>query len=495
MSTFDIEQLVKEVDAVHRDLARLSVDQLRGHTGPMTMEDTVKSYPMLLQNAVRESLRQEIESVADPEEVSRLDRLMFACMDLVIEERICSLRDMLDFYIAHGWMHIGTEKVQGTEVVPWLQAQPDFDKREQMQKENSIYLKGILNHVLTGILELTVRAVTERFGFENYARFAEAKKQLNFRELASLFSTYLEETDHVYKARMTPWVEEEIGKPFENLSRYHALYLMRIKRFDAYFPADKLAETIARTVEGLGFAPFSDPGIFPDISDVPGKSPRGICIGVEIPGEVHVVMRPVGGLIDFETLLHEVGHAFFLSNIDPSLPLEYRRLYRSAALDETFAFLFMDLVGNRLWLTAVAGMPPSQADELVDLTDTRRLCLIRRHIGKFLAEMELHENGNIKDSGPYCRNLRIATGFLYEPEGYLIDMEPDFYALDYVRAWAGANTLRCALEEEYGEDWFTSNRAGDFLKEMARAGRRNSLDEALDTFCGKKPLLPDMSGC
>ncbi len=74
-------------------------------------------------------------------------------------------------------------------------------------------------------------------------------------------------------------------------------------------------------------------------------------------------------------------------------------------------------------------------DSLVRLFRTKKLCLIRRYIGKFLAEKELHEKGNIKDPEPYCRNLNRATGFVYEPRGYLIDMEPDFYALDYLSAW------------------------------------------------------------
>ncbi len=119
--------------------------------------------------------------------------------------------------------------------------------------------------------------------------------------------------------------------------------------------------------------------------------------------------------------------------------------------------------------------------------------MIRRHIGKFLAEKELLENGNIKDPEPYCTHLKAATGFDYEPAGYLVDMEPDFYALDYVLAWAGANTLRLVLEQEYGKGWFTDVRAGNFLKEMARNGRRYSLDKALDLFCNRKPVLPDMA--
>jgi hypothetical protein len=185
-----------------------------------------------------------------------------------------------------------------------------------------------------------------------------------------------------------------------------------------------------------------------------------------------------------------MGHAFFLSHFDPDLPIEYRRLYRSPALDEAFAFLFMDLIDNPSWATMAAGMSSSDADKLAELNRTKRLCLIRRYIAKFLAELELHKMGNIKDSQPYCRHLKNATGFVYEPEGYLIDMEPNFYALDYLRAWGGANVLRSRIEDQYGEGWFTSHQAGDFLKQIAALGRRDSLDDVLLSFCGEPPRLP-----
>jgi hypothetical protein len=94
-------------------------------------------------------------------------------------------------------------------------------------------------------------------------------------------------------------------------------------------------------------------------------------------------------------------------------------------------------------------MPSKEADVLVGLLKTKRLCLIRRYIGKFLAEKELHETGDIKNSDPYCRNLEAATGFIYEPQGYLVDIEPDFYALDYLNGWAAA-MLRKFLELRWG---------------------------------------------
>ena len=493
LSQLTVQKVVEEIDSVHRELARLSIDQLRGTPSALNTLDIIESHPVPLRPKTISFLRKALRDAEGTETAQRIDRILFGCMDLAVEEQTASLGDMLRFYVERGRMHVGTEKIPALEVVPWLQVQADFDKREAMQKENSIFLKGIVNPMLLGILELSIQTVTERFGFENYARFSEAKKQVSFDEQARDFLQYLDRTAETYRTRIVPWVEGKIGRPFENLSRYHALYLLRIQRFDSFFPQSRLKEIIHNTFKGLGFDLLSRPDVIAHISDSPAKNPNGMCVGVEIPGEVHVLMKPVGGLIDVETLLHETGHAFFLSHFDPALPIEDRRLYRSPALDEAFAFLFMDLIDNPAWLTGTAGMPSKEADALAGLLKTKRLCLIRRYIGKFLAEKELHETGDIKNSDPYCRNLEAATGFIYEPQGYLVDIEPDFYALDYLNGWAAAHVLRKFLELRFGEEWFGRAEAGAFLREIAASGRRDSVNQVIHSFCGEFPRLPDFS--
>jgi hypothetical protein len=490
LSQLTVEKVAEEIDAVHRDLARLAVDQLLGTPSALNTADILESHPIPLRPKTLSFLRKTLNSSEDPEKTTRIERLAFACMDLTIEEQIASLEDMLKFYSERGRMIIGAEKVPALEVVPWLQVQPDFDKREEMLKEMSIFLKGIVNPMLLGILELSVRAVTERFGFDTYIEFAESKKKVSFNEHAEVFEQYLADTQETYYRRITPWVEDKIGRPFNGLSRYHALYLVRIKRFDRFFPVSTLREKISQTFQGLGFDLSVRSDVITDASDTATKSPNAMCVGVEIPGEVYVIMKPVGGLIDAETLLHETGHAFFLSHFDPGLPVEYRRLYRSAALDETFAFLFADLIENPAWLRRIAGMPQKEAALLAQLSRTRKLCLIRRYIGKFFAEKELHEKGDIKDSEPYCRNMERATGFIYEPVGYLIDMEPDFHALDYLTAWAAADVLRTFLEIRYGQEWFLKEDAGDFLRQVAGSGRHDSVDQVILSYCGELPALP-----
>lgn len=490
MSQLTVQKTLEEIDAVHRELAKLTVDQILGIPLALNALDILESHPVVLRPKTLSFLRKTLKYAETEEEIKKTHRAIFSCQDLMIEEKTASLNDMVKFYMERGWMHVDSEKIAALEVVPWLQAEYDYDRREQMKKEISIFLKGIINPMLLGILELTTRAVVNEFGYKNYKEYCEAKKQISFDEKASIFRTYLAATRDMYFRRMRPWVEAEIGKPFENLSRYHALFLLRIKEYDEIFPVSRLREIIGKTFAGLGFDPYSRPDIVINASESPRKSPDGICIGVNIPGEIYVLTKPVGGLIDVETLLHEVGHAFFLGHFDPDLPVEDRRLLSSTALDETFAFLFANLLENPAWLSKVANLPQNRIETLIGLQKTKRLCLIRRYIGKFLAEKELHEGGDIKNSEPYCRHLGEATGFVYEPQGYLVDMDQGFYSIDYLMAWSGANVLSNFLEARYGTEWFSNADAGDFLRLIAQGGRRESLDKVLLRFCDECAALP-----
>jgi hypothetical protein len=491
VSKLTLESVVEQIDSVHRDLAQLTVDQLLGRPYALNSQDVLESHPVPLRPKTLEFLRKSLKATEDPQEKDRIERILFGCMDLVAEEETLSLGDMLNFYMERGRMIVDGTKIPALEVVPWLQSEPDFERREQMRKEMTIFLKGIVNPMLLGSLELTLRAVTGKLGYADYARYCEAKKGVSFSQWAQAAESYLQKTDAAYQQAMAPWVEEIIGRPMTDLSRYHAIHLLRIRKFDEYFPLSGLREVVGQTFARLGLDLSSDPGVSVELSDRPAGNRDGLCVGVEIPAAIFVVMRPVGGLSDVETLLHEMGHAFLLRNIDPRLPVEYRRLYRSAALDETFAILFMNLIENPAWLTGVVGMPASAADELTRLHRIKKLCLVRRYIGKFLAEKEFHEKGDIKDSAPYCRHLGRATGFTYEAQGYLIDMESDFYSLDYLAAWAGADVLSQFLEIRFGQEWFNRAEAGAFLREIASSSRRDGLEKVLEDHCGETLRLPD----
>ena len=86
-----------------------------------------------------------------------------------------------------------------------------------------------------------------------------------------------------------------------------------------------------------------------DAEPRPKKTPRAFCAPVRVPEEVYLVLTRIGGREDYETLMHEAGHAEHFSHVDPALPVEHRYLGDNS-VTEGFAFLFQHLTEDPAWL-------------------------------------------------------------------------------------------------------------------------------------------------
>ncbi len=483
-------EILNTIEKTYRQLAILALEESMGYSLGQTFSDIVPEDSILVDVGILNELKDMACSENNDEKRERIERALMACMDLTLERENSSLSDMLRFYMDKGRMVVQGEKIPALEIVPWLQKQDNYQLREDMTSELGIFSRAILNPIFLSLLDVTQKTVTEKFGFSGYSEYVQFRRICSFEDWQTVFIDYLSSTDKVYFQKTSTWVEKKLGNDLENVNRSHAFRLMRIDAYDKYFPGSAMKEIVGKTMEGLGLDLKKRKDIIVDIKNDHRRNADAICIPVDIPGEVRVLLKPIGGLIDLEALLHEMGHAYFVSGFAPSTPVEYRRLTRSPALDESFAFLFMQLLENPKWLTDVAKLDVSDAEKLTEEMRTKRLLLIRRHIGKFLAEKDLFESRNFKDPSPYCDWMRRSTGFKCEPDEYLIDMESEFYSAEYVWGWAGAEILRLYLEDSFGENWYQVSEAGSFMEKIASEGRRNSLKQVLFKFCGSELTMP-----
>ncbi len=161
-----------------------------------------------------------------------------------------------------------------------------------------------------------------------------------------------------------------------------------------------------------------------------GKSPRAFCAAVSVPGDVHLVVAPRGGLGDLEALFHEAGHAIHLSHRDPRAAFEDRHL-TDRAYAEALAFA--------LEARATDGI----ADERLA---THRAAMARLRL-RHLAASLLHDL-DLLDHGPepalrerYARRMASATGLTWPSAPWLTVADPLLSSADYLRALARARTL------------------------------------------------------
>jgi hypothetical protein len=113
---------------------------------------------------------------------------------------------------------------------------------------------------------------------------------------------------------------------------------------------------------------------------------------------------------------------------------------------------------------------------------------VRRYAAKLTYELQLHGGERPLSEMPdtYSRLLGSAVSVDWPARTWLSDVDPGFYAANYLRAWAFETRLRNLLRERYGREWFTEPAAGEFLREIWREGQRLDADELLAQVTGER---------
>jgi hypothetical protein len=197
-----------------------------------------------------------------------------------------------------------------------------------------------------------------------------------------------------------------------------------------------------------------------------------------VPREVYLVIPRTGGRDDFAALFHEGGHTEHYANVDASLPFEFRHLGDNS-VTEGFAFLLEHLIEDATWLRAVMGVDDAAA--YLTFARASKLVFLRRYAAKLRYELELHAGERPLEEMPrlYASHLSDAVGTAWPEVTYLSDVDPGYYAANYLRAWAFETHLRGVLRERFGQEWFTRREAGDLLRSIWREGQRLDADELL----------------
>ena len=87
------------------------------------------------------------------------------------------------------------------------------------------------------------------------------------------------------------------------------------------------------------------------------------------------------------------------------------------------------------------------------------------------------------------RDLGLAskgkTRIEWAEASWVSDVDPGFYVACYLRAWALETHWRRALRNRFGDRWFASAEAGEWLRGLWSHGQRFDADELLAEELGE----------
>lgn len=315
-------------------------------------------------------------------------------------------------------------------------------------------------------------------GYSSYAELFEKLRRLDYDDIARQCEPLLSRTEAAYVARLDDALRRDLGLGIDQAERPDAIYLLHLTSFDNKFPSRDMLRVYGDTMAGLGINVSSQRNIVIDSEPRPRKNPRAFCMPISIPDDIKLVIRPTGGQSDYQSLLHESGHAQHFGWSSAHLPPEFKYT-GDYALTETYAFLFNHLVSDSNWLSDFLGIADS--GEFVRSVMLARLVTVRRYIGKLNYERQLHRVGMMTDTAEvYAQLQTTSTRFKTDPREFLFDLDDGFYSASYLRAWAFEVLLREYLKTSFGKRWWASERAGGFLKEIWETGDRYTADEMAD---------------
>ena len=314
---------------------------------------------------------------------------------------------------------------------------------------------------------------------ENYVGTFEALTGISLEQLASQCSGFIAETQAMWDDTFPYFLRRTLQITAAEATRADALALFRGREFDGAFSAADLEPSIRRHAAELGLDPFAGGRITFDLAEREGKDSRAFCAPVRVPEEVYLVLRPHGGVTDYTTLLHELGHALHFGFADAHYPFEYRWLGDSS-VTEGYAMLFDHLMQDRGWLLRYTGLGRNDVGEYLRMASFEELHFLRRYCAKLLYELEVYSGRTSWDVLPdaYVETLSGATGFRYRSADAFIDLDPRFYSSRYLRAWQLQSVLAQSLVATFDEDWFRNPAAGPWMVENLFAeGQRESASE------------------
>jgi hypothetical protein len=379
--------------------------------------------------------------------------------------------------------------------VPVEQAnEADGGRREALEAASRALLAERLNPVHREALERS-HALCRELGWSSYAAAYAELRGLDFGGLEEQTAAVLAETEATYAPEVDPELRRAGLPPLGDLRRSDIPRFFRAPELDAGFPAEGMVPSFARTVSGLGIELDQQANVHLDTEPRPTKSPRAFCSPLRVPDEVYLVIAPVGGREDYAALFHEGGHTEHYAHVQAELPVEFRYLGDNA-VTESFAFLFDHLTEDEAWLREMVETEP---EPVVSHARAVGLIMLRRYCAKLAYERELHSSDADLDAMPehYADLLTAATRVAWPRENWVSDVDPGFYVVCYLRAWALEAMWRRSLRERFGNTWFAHREAGQWLRELWSQGQRLPAEELVSEALGKElsfePLISELA--
>jgi hypothetical protein len=484
-----IERLRREGESFSEELSREFYESLSGLKTEALIQPLYEKYRAIFSDESLEVTREAFLGSVDGTDEKRSARLL---LDWQVEShssrQLASLDEREIAWEGEAVVHVSDGRAipyQRTSIE--LANSTDRHERAMIESARAKLVESELAPIRRERFQRE-RDITESIGLANgYNPTWELLSGISLSALRVECEAFLRDTQAMWDD-IAPRVSRRVlGMELKETTRADALALFRAREFDEFFPARDMESAIRRQVTEMGIDPEADGRIILDTGDREGKRSRAFCAPVKVPNEVYLVLRPHGGQTDWNTFLHELGHALHYAYMRPDLPLEFRFMGDNS-VTEGYAMLFDHLMQDAGWLQRYTGLDKQKTPSFLRSAGFEELHFLRRYCAKLVYETQLYGGELSWESLPdlYVDQLTTATGFQYARADAFVDVDPRYYAARYLRAWQLQALLTETLVERFNDDWWRNPKAGPWMvDELFGEGQRELAHEQAMRVSGK----------
>ena len=333
-----------------------------------------------------EALR-DAEERAEGDERERLYRLRKTCEAGLIESELAEREDELANALLAARIEFRGEELPLRSAEALLAVLPGYREREEL---------GELQHAASArfnahraeLLGAREELDGEISGQPDPVARSEEEKAISLWELERALAAAAETTTAAWGRLREHWFGRLLGPERDELpTNAHVRWLRRLSPLEPTYSRDRSVPVCIETVRALGFDLEASPNIRLDLEDRPQKSPRACVIPSDPPAVVHLITRAQGGLSDYQSFLHEAGHALHYAGCDPRLPYTFRAISRDHALTEIYSYIVEAITREPGWHALHFGLSDVEAEQNAQATVFLEALLYRRYAAKLRYEL------------------------------------------------------------------------------------------------------------
>ena len=486
-----------------------TLDELRGRAEQFLNQLTRLQYEYFLGRSKKLSTKElyaGFPELCDPETFAQL-RELGATRPPNLPGEPNPTAPFLEFFATHieeSKAAEANEAITASEASPSLPSiglEPPLSIREAVgaiPHENSRPRRENLERVLTSSLlehqalyaqrAAAADQAAQALGLSSYIEMRQQVTGHPFSTLRAECEQVLRQTEDAYRDALEYGLRRvEPGLRPGNASRHDLLRATVVPWLLEHFAPSDVIHATSKSLADWGFDYPAQRRITVDSNAAlpPGFPPRAFAI--EVPEDIRVGARPVGGIADSAGLLHALGQAQHRAATSGALPTESRRL-GDGSVNEGFGFLFQHLLLDPTWHRRYLRLPQRIANEAAQMSAFVRLTAVRGGCAFFSSELTLFERGFAQAHDEFEEWASAALRVRVDPAFLVLEWMPQLSRAQMLRGFALEARLYSVLRQRFNEDFWRNPAAGTWLAQLFSRGQRDDADHLSREFGGPLEL-------